>query len=150
MTETESIQKNLVRIALITLLIFSLGRYALDGFILPLLGYDEPNGLDWQTFYIAAYLTREAWLQGVPFYVRDELPPAVALRGENLLPGWREPVVAAATLPRLLHPSATNPAALLQSIKQRIKRSDVEAKRAAGTHLDQLPDVIAVTRTVFD
>jgi hypothetical protein len=39
-------------------------------------------------------------------------------------------IVAAAALSGLFYPSAGNPATLLQAIKKRIKRSDVETQSA--------------------
>src|SRR5205085_12382283 len=61
----------------------------------------------------------------------DEFVPAIALRGENCFSGRREAVITPPPLSCLFHPATANPAAFLESIKQRIKGGDIEAKRAA-------------------
>ena len=79
-----------------------------------------------------------------------ELTPAIALRRQHLLPRGGETIITAATLAGLLHPATANPSPLLEAVKQGIKRSDIEAERAARTQLDQLPDVVSVAGPIFD
>ena len=74
----------------------------------------------------------------------DEVLPAAALRGEDLAPDRRQPVVAAAALAGLLDPLPLDPAALLEAVEERVERGDVVAQRAAGARLDQLADLVAV------
>src|SRR5512146_3506449 len=76
----------------------------------------------------------------------DKLQPCVALLCKHLAAGGGELVIAAAALPALLHPAALDPAALLQPVKQRIKRGDVETNGPAGLVLNELADLIAVAR----
>src|SRR5829696_3780611 len=80
----------------------------------------------------------------------DELPPVVALRGEDLPPFGGEPVEAAAALARLLDPLAGDPAALLQAVEEGIQRCHLELQAAAGSLLDQLADLVTVPRTRLD
>src|ERR1041385_2826547 len=80
----------------------------------------------------------------------DELPPSFALCLENLSAGRRQPVITASPLPGLLHPAATDPAAFFQAIEQRIKRGHIETQRSARTHFDELPELIAMPRSIFD
>jgi len=80
----------------------------------------------------------------------NEIAPAITLRGENFFPRRRKPVITASALPRFLDPPAPNPTAFLESIKQGIKRGDIEAERAARSQLDQLADVVPVARSIFD
>src|SRR6266446_6230824 len=78
-----------------------------------------------------------------------EFPPAIALRRENLPPGRGQAVITPSPLPGLLHPTAANPAALLQPVEERVKRSDVEAQCPARPEFNQLPNFIAVPLPVF-
>src|SRR4029077_2345224 len=80
----------------------------------------------------------------------DELAPAGALLRQHVFARGRQAIVAAPTLPRLFNPPATNPVPFLQSIKQRIKGSDVESDRAARTQLDQLANLVSVPGTIFE
>src|SRR6476660_1857236 len=79
----------------------------------------------------------------------DELAPAGALLRQHVFARGRQAVVATPTLPRLFNPAATNPVPFLQSIKQRIKGSDIESNRAARTQLDQLANLVSVSGTIF-
>src|SRR5262245_18858495 len=81
--------------------------------------------------------------------VRD-LTAGVALRLQHLLAGWREPVVPAPALARLLDPAALDPAALLEAIQQRIERRDAELQHTARARFDQLAEVVAVARLILD
>src|SRR5690349_20637770 len=74
----------------------------------------------------------------------DELAPARTLRLERLAAGGGELVVALAPLPRLLHPAADDPAAVLHLVQQRVERGDVEVQDAARARLDELLHLVAV------
>src|SRR6478752_4226097 len=79
-----------------------------------------------------------------------EFPPAIALGGEDLFSRRGEAVVTTAPLAGLLDPATANPTALFKPVEEGIQRSDVEPQQAARTHLDQLADVISMTRLVSD
>src|SRR6267378_2214960 len=80
----------------------------------------------------------------------DELTPASALLRQHVFARGRQAIVAAPPLPRLFNPAATNPVPFFQSIKQRIKGSDIESNRAARTQLDQLANLVSVSGTIFE
>ena len=61
----------------------------------------------------------------------DEFSPAITLRGENFFACRREAIITPPPLSCLFYPATANPAAFLESIKQRIKGGDIEAERAA-------------------
>src|SRR6185503_20085610 len=69
---------------------------------------------------------------------------------EHLLAVGGDAVIAAPPLPGLLHPASLDEAALLEAIEQRIQRSDVEGEHPAGPRVDQLAQVVAVPRLMFD
>src|SRR6185312_1234674 len=75
--------------------------------------------------------------------------PGITLLLQDLASGGRELVIAAAALACFFHPAALDPAALLQSVQQRIKRGNVEGERAVRLLLNELADFIAVARTGF-
>src|SRR6478672_2761711 len=79
----------------------------------------------------------------------DEFPPAGALLRKHVFARGRQAIVATPALPRLFNPAATNPVSFFKSIKQRIKRSDVESNRAARTQLDQLANLVSVSGPIF-
>src|SRR5262245_13871273 len=81
---------------------------------------------------------------------RDERLPGAALRGQHLLTFLRQAIVAAAALPGLLHPASLEPAALFETIEQRIEGCDVEAQDSVRTHLNQFPDLITMARAGFN
>src|SRR5215471_10049109 len=62
--------------------------------------------------------------------------PDAALRGQRLLAVFRQFVKTPPPLPGLLHPTAFDPAALFQPVKQQIKRGGVELQHAVRTRLD--------------
>src|SRR6516225_9152528 len=72
--------------------------------------------------------------------------PATPLRGQNLTSRRGQAVVATPPLPHLFHPSALNPAALLQAIEQRIERGHMKAQRASGALFNQFTDLVAMPR----
>src|SRR5436190_12747885 len=74
----------------------------------------------------------------------DEFAPAFALRLQDLLAGWGEPIVTATALPCFLDPASSDPAPLFQAIEKRIERSDIEAQMSAGTQLDKLANIVAM------
>src|SRR5450759_852300 len=70
--------------------------------------------------------------------------PALPL-GSQDFPSLRgQPVIAPPALAALLHPSALNPAALLQAIQQRVERCRVKTERALRSLFDQLADLVAM------
>src|SRR6476646_6674289 len=80
----------------------------------------------------------------------DKLTPAGALFRKHVFARGCQAIVATPALPRLFNPAATNPVPFLQSIKQRIKGSDVESNRAARTQLDQLANLVSMSGTIFE
>src|SRR5215213_2587863 len=80
----------------------------------------------------------------------DELAPATALRRQDLFARGGQAVIAPPPLARLLDPAPLDPAALLQAVEQRVERGDVEAQDAPRAPLDQVADVVAVPRLLFD
>src|SRR5262249_19348982 len=76
----------------------------------------------------------------------DELAPGVALRGEDVGAGRRQPVEAPAALPGLLDPAALDPPALLQAVQEGIEGCNAERNRAAGAGLDELAQLVTVAR----
>src|SRR6476619_518269 len=79
----------------------------------------------------------------------DAITPASALLRKHVFARGRQAIVATPALPRLFNPAATNPVPFFKSIKQRIKRSDVESNRAARTQLDQLANLVSVSGPIF-
>src|SRR6516162_3302063 len=59
--------------------------------------------------------------------------PTAALRGQNLLALGCQAVITPAALAALFHPSALNPPAFLQAIKQWVEGGDIEADGPAGS-----------------
>src|SRR5215813_13412430 len=66
--------------------------------------------------------------------------------GERLLAVFRQFVKTSPPLPGFLHPTAFDPAALFQPVKQEIKRGGVELQHAVRARLDQLADFVTMTR----
>src|SRR6516225_144622 len=79
----------------------------------------------------------------------EELPPLLALRGEDLAAFRGDLVIAAPTLSRLLDPASLNPLALFQLVERRVERREVESQRTTGSRFDQLRQLVAVSRLVF-
>src|SRR4051812_18254288 len=77
-----------------------------------------------------------AWLQDA-VDTGHELRPRAALLLQYLLTLRGHPVVAAAALPRLLDPAPLNPAAMLESIEQRVEGCRLEPHGASRPRLDQ-------------
>src|SRR4029453_18998278 len=75
---------------------------------------------------------------------QKERLPDVTLALQDLAAASSQPVVAAATLPRLLDPASFNQSPVLESIQRWIQRGDVEADRAARAIGDELSDLVAV------
>src|SRR5215468_7221926 len=72
--------------------------------------------------------------------------PDAALRGQRLLAVLRQFVKTSPPLPGFLHPTAFDPAALFQPVKQEIKRGGVELQHAVRARLDQLAEFVAMAR----
>src|SRR6185295_3679276 len=87
---------------------------------------------------------------GGAFNARHVRAPARTLRVQRLAATRRELVVAAAALPRLLHPATGNQPAVLETVEHRIQRSDVERHGALGTRLDAPSDLVTVARTLLE
>src|SRR5262249_17004121 len=75
----------------------------------------------------------------------DECFPCLLLLSQDASSFRSDLVQAAAPLLGLLDPSALDPSALLESIEQGIKRIDMECEPPAGTGVDQLTQLVAVT-----
>src|SRR6185312_10276302 len=59
-------------------------------------------------------------------------------------------VITTSSLARLLNPTPLNPTTLFESIKQRIKRRDIEPQPSLGPLLDQIPDVISMPGLILN
>src|SRR5262245_56272193 len=79
-----------------------------------------------------------------------ERAPRAALALEDLRARRRDLVVATPALPRLLDPAPLNPSALLEAIEQRIERGDAKLQHTVRPRFDQLAQVVAVTRLIFE
>src|SRR5262245_42146418 len=79
-----------------------------------------------------------------------EFAPRVALGGKHVGAERRQPAIAAPPLAGLVDPAPEDPAALLESIEQRIEGGDAEFQDAARSRLDELAEVVAVTRLVLE
>src|SRR5262245_48946049 len=75
-----------------------------------------------------------------------EALPGFSLAREHSAAFGRQRVEAATALPGFLDPLALQPAALLEPIQQRIQRCDMKLQLAARARLDELADLVAVTR----
>src|SRR5215475_7829125 len=71
--------------------------------------------------------------------------PTTALRGQNLLAFGSQAVITSPPLAALFHPSALNPPALLQAIKQRIEGGNIESDSPAGALLDEFGNLVTVS-----
>src|SRR5688572_21603298 len=80
----------------------------------------------------------------------DEGLPGSALAGEHPPALGGEPVETPAPLPRFLHPSALQPAALLEAIEEGVERGDVEFQLTGRSRLDQAADLVAVPGAALD
>src|SRR5687768_1997127 len=74
----------------------------------------------------------------------NELIPSLPLSQQHTLTGGRQPIETAPALAGLLDPCALNPPALLEAVEQWIERIEVEHQPAAGLHLDQLAEFVAM------
>src|SRR5262245_7796887 len=80
----------------------------------------------------------------------EELAPLLALRREDRAAFRRDPVVTAPALPCLLDPAALDPLALFELVERRVEGGEVERQCAARSRFDQLRQLVAVPRLVFD
>src|SRR5437764_14533672 len=79
-------------------------------------------------------------------YGARERDPRASLLLQHLASLRGELVVAAAPLAGFFNPAAFDEPTLLQPVKQRIKRSNVEAQHAAGAGFNQLADLGTMPR----
>src|SRR4029077_4505465 len=84
-----------------------------------------------------------------PVHCSYKFLPFLALLGECELPGGREPIVAAASLIRPLHPASLDPATSVEAGQKGIKRGDMEVQGSARAGVDELADVVSVPRLGF-
>src|SRR5204863_7845830 len=80
----------------------------------------------------------------------EERVPHAALAGQCLATGAGELVIAAAALAGALDPAPFDPAAIFEAVERGVERRDVEADRPVRPLGDQLADVIAVPRPLFE
>ena len=71
-------------------------------------------------------------------------------RPSTAVPAGGQAIVAAAPLPGAFHPSALNPAALLELVERGVERGEVVGEGAAGLFLDARGQVVAVTGRVLE
>src|SRR6185369_17981693 len=74
----------------------------------------------------------------------DESLPSGALGGQDLAPGGREFVEAAAARCGPFHPGSRNPSTGFEAIEQGIEGRHLELERPAGSRLDQFGDLVPV------
>src|SRR6185312_16819964 len=79
----------------------------------------------------------------------DKFQPGAALLFQNLAPGGGQLVITAAALALLFHPASQDPSALLQPVEKRIKGGDVERQCALRLAVNELADLVTVTRPGF-
>src|SRR5580700_7295841 len=79
----------------------------------------------------------------------NKLLPGTALGLQELAPGRREPVTAAAALAVFLQPAAGDQTAVLQPEQDGVQRPDAKADLAVGTFLNQLADIVPMARPAF-
>src|ERR1035438_2264795 len=79
----------------------------------------------------------------------DKLLPGTALSLQELAPGRREPVTAAAALAVFLQPASGNQAAVLQPEQDGVQRPDPEVDLAVGAFFNQLADIVPMPRPAF-
>src|SRR5262249_52307748 len=80
----------------------------------------------------------------------DEALPVGALLGKHFPARLGDPIVAAASLPRLLDPPSLDPAAILHAVERRVQGRQREPDAAARSLLDQLADLVPVVAFVLD
>src|SRR5262245_36252821 len=80
----------------------------------------------------------------------EELTPFLALRREELAAAGRDAVAAPPALVRLLYPASLNQAALFEFVERGVERGEVERQRAVGSFVDQLHELVAMTRCVLE
>jgi hypothetical protein len=83
-------------------------------------------------------------------YGFNERFPAPALRGKHLSSFRGQLVKTPAPLPFFFNPTALDPAAFFQAIKQRVQGRHIESKRSLRAQFNQPADVIAVPRLILD
>src|ERR1017187_2450606 len=80
----------------------------------------------------------------------DKLLPGTALGLQELAPGRRQPVTAAAALAVFLQPAAGDQTAVLQPEQDGVQRPDAEADLAVGAFFNQLADLVSMARPAFE
>ena len=69
---------------------------------------------------------------------------------QELAPGRREPITAAAALAVFLQPAAGDQTTILQPEQDGVQRPDAEADLAIGTFFNQLADIVSMARPAFE
>ena len=72
------------------------------------------------------------------------------MRRQDFPAGGSKPIIAPPSLACFFYPTPANPATFLEPVEEGIERSDIKMEDAAGTQLDQMADVIAVSGPIFD
>lgn len=80
----------------------------------------------------------------------DEVFPALLLCSERLSPFRCQAVVPSSALLGLLNPPSNDPSMSLEPMEQRVEGGHVKSQSAAGSELNQLRDVISVTRLILE
>src|SRR5580700_30418 len=80
----------------------------------------------------------------------DKLLPGAALGLQELAPGGREPVTAAAALAVFLQPTAGDQAAVLQPEQDGVQRPYAKTDLAVGAFFNQLADIVSMARPPFE
>ena len=75
--------------------------------------------------------------------------PALLLGGQFLAAVASEGVVAAAALLRFFDPFALDPTVFFQTVEEGVEGGYMELESAAGAQLDELGDIVAVARLIF-
>src|SRR5918994_4128564 len=81
---------------------------------------------------------------------QEELLPQAAPRRQDVPPFRADPVVPSPALARLLDPAPLDPASALHAVEGRVEGGRVEPQRPLRPRLDELGDLVAVARPLFD
>src|SRR6185437_922321 len=73
-----------------------------------------------------------------PTHGRDEFLPALSLRAKDFSTFGGQAVITPSSLLGLFHPTACDPAPILEPVQQRIKGGDMKPQNTARSDLDQL------------
>jgi hypothetical protein len=80
----------------------------------------------------------------------NKVAPIAALSRKHFPAGSGESVITPAPLAGFFDPATADPSAAFQAIQEGIERTDIEMEDTARPQLDQLADLIAMARSIFE